>query len=410
MTKGTEPLLPRTPTLPQAQRLSGQKFGLVAAALFGALVVYLFVTLSNRQKVQETPKPAPKPSPYEVSGTAQPDIALRLQQSYAGWNREPKPEPKPVELPPIPRAEPISTSPDVLTQQMLPPLPPLTTPLPAQLPPTPQSSTTSQPTPAASTTGTTAKEPPKPKRWLFAKVDAQSMGKSPFPTVEKPDKAEKPEGATQESDKASSGLVHAAQWVKPHDVTHVLYRSQTIHGVLLHEVDSDLPGQLRIMVTRAVQDKFGQGVTLVPQHTILLGEQQGKTAYGINRLDVAIVELEFPDGTLVNLAKAKLTDKSGAVGGAGHTNNHYGSLLLGTGISALLSIGARAPFGNTEGFQPSLSQDFGRDVAQGVNQSGQRVVGRELLRNPTITIKAGTEVAVQLQENLSFATAPRPVK
>ena len=96
-----QPLLPRQ-ALPRANRLNKETFGLVALGLFGALIVYLFLTLSARQRVQETPKPPANPAVHEVPGTPQPDISLRLQQSYAGWNREPKPA--------IPVAEPVTLS------------------------------------------------------------------------------------------------------------------------------------------------------------------------------------------------------------------------------------------------------------------------------------------------------------
>src|SRR5437016_1731403 len=90
MIEDTDKLLTRPP-LPSAARLSGRKFGLVALTAFGLLLVYLFLTLSARQRGRATPQPPPTPGVYEVSGTTEPDVALRLQSSYAGWNREPPP-------------------------------------------------------------------------------------------------------------------------------------------------------------------------------------------------------------------------------------------------------------------------------------------------------------------------------
>src|SRR5712691_6848476 len=98
MAEDTEKLLERAP-LPRAPRLSGQKFGLVALIAFGLLLVYLFITLSARQRVRQTPLAPPKPGVYEISGTPEPDVALKLQKSYAGWNREPPPLPKATTLP-----------------------------------------------------------------------------------------------------------------------------------------------------------------------------------------------------------------------------------------------------------------------------------------------------------------------
>ncbi len=229
------------------------------------------------------------------------------------------------------------------------------------------------------------------------------LAKPPFEAKDKP--------TTQEqAEKKTSTLIQQAQWAVPEDPSHVLYRSQTIHGLLMHEVNSDIPGQMRILVIRPVEDRFGQGVTLIPQHTIMLGEQQGKPVYGMNRLDVSIVELEYPDGTLVSLAKAKLTDKSGAVGGAGKVNNHYAKLGIAAVLSAVLNVGARSIAGNQTGFAPTVEQQTAGEIGSSINRSGQSIVQRELQVSPTITIAAGTEVAVQLQENLSFTQPPTLVK
>jgi len=112
----------------------------------------------------------------------------------------------------------------------------------------------------------------------------------------------------------------------------------------------------------------------------------------------------------VSLAKSKLTDKSGAVGGAGDVNNHYAKLGIAAVLSAVLNVGARSVAGNQTGFAPTIEQQTASDIGSSINRSGQSIVQRELQVSPTITIKAGTEVAVQLQENISFTQPPTPVK
>src|SRR2546426_2637737 len=134
MAEDTEKLLTRTP-LPYTSRLSGQKFGMVALTAFGLLLIYLFITLTARQRVSEAPKPPAKPNDYEVTGTPTPDVALRLQNSYAGWNREPPPPPKtplpPTAPDPTPLFTPMTSTSPVITP--LPPAPKQET-LPASLP------------------------------------------------------------------------------------------------------------------------------------------------------------------------------------------------------------------------------------------------------------------------------------
>jgi type IV secretion system protein VirB10 len=375
-------------------------------AALGLLVVYLFVTLSARQRGRETPLPPAKPGAYEVSGTPEPDVALKLQQSYAGWNREPAPAPKvsaappPIPIPePLPALQQAQPAMPLFTQAAAPPLPPAREApslLPTSVPPERQAPVQRQEPPA----------PPKPKRWLFAEM-GQHLSKPPFP-VAAPSK-ESPTDAKPEGEKTASSLVHAAQWTRPVDPTRVLYRSQSIHGLVLNTINSDIPGDVKIHVITPVTDRFAQGQVLIPQHAIVIGTQEGKTSFGQARLGIQLEQLEFPDGTIVTL-KGKVADKSGAVGAEGTVNNHYGRVILGAGISALLSIGSRAPFGSTEGFQSSLQQDFAKDASGGLNRSGQDILKRELLATPTITIPSGTEVSIQLQENVSFSKEPTLTK
>jgi type IV secretion system protein VirB10 len=227
------------------------------------------------------------------------------------------------------------------------------------------------------------------------------IGKPPFP-LEKPTQGEKDKA----HDKPTSPLVQEASWAQLAHPVYALYRTQTIHGMLTHNVDSDIPGQIHILVTRPVFDELGQGVTIIPQLSKLLAVQAGKTTYGTRRLDVSIEEIQFPDKTLVRLAKAKLADQSGAVGGAGTVDNHLGRVILGAGLSALLSVGARSAGGSSNSFQPSVEQEVSRDIAGSINQSGQQIVRQQLSIGPTITLAAGDPVTIQLQENISFQKPP----
>ena len=61
--------------------------------------------------------------------------------------------------------------------------------------------------------------------------------------------------------------------------------------------------------------------------------------------------------------------RPGATGIPAKVNNHYGSVILGAGLSALLNIGTRAPFGSTANFQQNLPQEFAQDTAQSLGRA-----------------------------------------
>lgn len=405
------------PQPPRAERIDKQKFGLAALVVGLGITLFFALKLQSKHAAQQAIQPAPLPGAHEVSGTDSTDPFLRIPSSYAGIDRTPKP----------PKVEPPPTTPEPVFAPAVPP-PPTPRVAPQAPPPTPVH--------AAAPPAPPVKTPPK--RWLFANMQ-QSVATPPFPHPKsalppgEDDQAGMapglapgttqgtaagvssglPPGRAQTPGARTSGtarnLIQAAQWARPVDPTRVLYRSQTIPGVLMQDVNSDLPGQVKIMVTRPVLDRFGQGQVLIPQYTLLVGQQDGRPVYGQARLGVTIEEMEWPDGTVLGLGKAALADKSGAMGVAGKVNNHWSKVGLGAVLSAVLSIGARAPFGNTTGFQPTLPQEFSQDVGASLSRTGQQVVQRALTVPPTITLTAGTEVSVQLSENLSLQRPPLPV-
>jgi type IV secretion system protein TrbI len=293
------------------------------------------------------------------------------------------------------------------------PPPPPESPAPAPLataaggaptPPTPGDAKT--PPPRVKGAASASASPPRPpRRWIFAEFLGGGVQQPPFPVPQDDAK-----GREQGSSRRAESLFPQAVWGTPVDPTRVLYRSQVINGLLQHDVNSDQPGLIRILVTEAVQDRFGQGHTLLPQYSILLGSQDGTVKFGQSRLGVTIDSAELPDGTVVAFNKAKGADATGATGVSGSVNNHWTQVGIGAVLTAALSVGSRAAAGNPTGFQPNLAQDFARDVSQSINTTGQQIVRRSLEVAPTITIPHGTPVTIQLAENVSFQTPAARVR
>ena len=389
---------PLTPPLPKTRRISTPAVLGVAGGFFGVALVLLILTLSHRQRLRKHPKPAAKPSLFEVSGPNKPtpDVALRLQQSYAGWNREPKPPPPPPAppsmFPPDPAAGAAGLSPIIPPARQANPLPPAQ-PLsvPAGTPARGKQS------PTRRVEGTSKKT----ARKLFAEME---IGKPPFEPPKASGAAPGPAPTQQ-----ANPLLKPANWITPADPMHTLFRSQVIHGVLLDAINSDSPSQVRVKVTRPVMDKFQVGEVLIPQHAIILGQAEGSPNFGQARMNVTLDEIEYPNGTLLNLTKQKLGDQSGAGGLGATVNNHYLQVGIGAVLSAFLSVGARS-FGGTGGgaFQSSPELELSRNVSGQFNQTGQDVIRRELMRAPTLTVPAGTAVTLSLTENLSLSRPPVP--
>ena len=118
-----------------------------------------------------------------------------------------------------------------------------------------------------------------------------------------------------------------------------------VDGQLLQAVHSDIPGQVKIILTPVpVLDKFGYDTTILPKDTLIIAVQEGRVTHGATRLALKLEQLELPSGEVIDL-RATVGDDAGSSGMKGKVNNHYGKLILGTGLSALLSIGIKTAVG-----------------------------------------------------------------
>src|SRR5205823_2429209 len=140
-------------------------------------------------------------------------------------------------------------------------------------------------------------------------------------------------------------------------------------------------------------------------HSVVIASQAGAPQFGASRVAVTLDQVELPDGAVLSL-KAKVSDAQGAQGLTGSTNYHWGRVLAGAGLSALLSIGTRLPAGNQEGFAPTLAQETSQQAGGSIARTGNQIVQRELNTAPTITIPAGTAVTIFPQDNISLSHAP----
>jgi type IV secretion system protein VirB10 len=181
--------------------------------------------------------------------------------------------------------------------------------------------------------------------------------------------------------------------------------SQVLTGQTMGEITSDIPGVIRILVTKDTVDKFGQGVVVVPAQTIVIAQQTGRPEYGDARLPIEVHQLEFPTGEVAVL-QGTAGDASGNQGLTGTVNNHWGQLIGAAGLSAVLSLGARLPLGDTSSYHSTLPQQLADQFGNAINRAGQGMVQRGLQVKPTITIPAGVPATVQLSQNISFQTKP----
>jgi len=180
---------------------------------------------------------------------------------------------------------------------------------------------------------------------------------------------------------------------------YVLQAGAVIPAALLTGLRSDLPGQVTAQVTEDVYDSPTGKFRLIPQGARLIGQYDAQIAFGQTRALLVWTRLIMPNGRSIVLERQPGADAEGYAGLEDEVDNHWGTLFKAAILSTLLSIGTEA---GTSGDEDELIRAIRRGSSESINQVGQRVVGRALNVQPTITIRPGFPVRVLVTRDLAL--------
>jgi type IV secretion system protein VirB10 len=178
---------------------------------------------------------------------------------------------------------------------------------------------------------------------------------------------------------------------------YVLQAGAVIPAALLTGLRSDLPGQVTAQVTEDVYDSPTGKVRLVPQGARLIGQYDAQISFGQSRALLVWNRLILPNGRSITLERQPGTDAEGYAGLEDEVDNHWGTLFKAAILSTLLSIGAET---GTSDSEDELIQAIRRGGSNSANQIGQRIVGRSLNVQPSVTIRPGFPVRVLVTRDL----------
>jgi type IV secretory pathway VirB10-like protein len=178
---------------------------------------------------------------------------------------------------------------------------------------------------------------------------------------------------------------------------YVLQAGAVIPAALLTGIRSDLPGQVTAQVTEDVYDSPTGKFRLIPQGARLVGQYDAQITFGQTRALLVWTRLIMPNGRSIVLERQPGADAEGYAGLEDEVDNHWGTLFKAAILSTLLSIGSEV---GTSGNEDELVRAIRRGGADSVNQIGQRIVGRSLNVQPTITIRPGFPVRVLVTRDL----------
>jgi type IV secretion system protein VirB10 len=192
-----------------------------------------------------------------------------------------------------------------------------------------------------------------------------------------------------------------------------------IPGLLETAINSDLPGQVRAIVSQDVYSFDGRRI-LISTGSRLIGEYQSEITRGQKRIFVIWTRLLRDDGVSVRLNSIG-TDSLGRSGLTGIVDNkwreRFGSAILlsivGAGSSYLTGYGTgQTSTTNGEETNSDRAAELAREtIAQTFSDMANQVLGENLRIPPTISVHQGERIFVYVRQDLDFsAMYPDPVE
>ena len=105
--------------------------------------------------------------------------------------------------------------------------------------------------------------------------------------------------------------------------TFALMQGSVIPAVLVSEIRSDLPGDIKAQTTMDVYDSVNGSVLLIPKGTVLVGKYNSEVRVGQEKVMAGFSRLIFPSGASADLGGMKGAEGSGESGLFDDVDNHF---------------------------------------------------------------------------------------
>ena len=182
-----------------------------------------------------------------------------------------------------------------------------------------------------------------------------------------------------------------------------------IPGILETAIVSDLPGQVRAIVSQDVHSFDGRRI-LIPTGTRLIGEYQSEITRGQKRIFVIWTRLIRDDGVTVRLNSIG-ADSLGRSGLTGRVDNKYrerfGSAILlsivGAGASYLTGYGSGQASGSDNDDAEDAEALARETIAQTFSDMANQALSENLRIPPTISVSQGERIFVYVRQDLDFS-------
>jgi type IV secretion system protein VirB10 len=200
------------------------------------------------------------------------------------------------------------------------------------------------------------------------------------------------------------------------DIRNTIAQGKLIHAVLETAVNTQLPGNVRAIVSRDIYAEAGKNV-LIPKGSRLVGIYNTNLFQGQDRVFVVWNRVIRPDGVDM-MVNSLSTDALGRSGEEGYMDSRYGQMFSAAIISSILSIGITTAAEEISGGDGTTTQSVGSDgtfttvstsstqaaadSAARIGAVGARITDKMLDMRPRVMIDQGTPINVFVNRDLIF--------
>lgn len=174
-------------------------------------------------------------------------------------------------------------------------------------------------------------------------------------------------------------------------------------------INSDLPGDVVGLVRQDVYDTLTGSHILIPKGSRLMATYNNSVAWGQHSLQIAWNQLITPDGYVFTLPGFQGVTGEGYAGVSDKYNNHFWSILGGALLGTIINYGS----GYASDTVSSIGNAYQIPGADGLvlltdsaldtsNEMIERWIERIVDRQPTITIRTGTQTQLLVNQTINL--------
>jgi type IV secretion system protein VirB10 len=183
-----------------------------------------------------------------------------------------------------------------------------------------------------------------------------------------------------------------------------------IPAVLEQALNSDLPGELKALVSSNVYDTATGLYLLIPQGSRMVGVYDSRVSYGQEGAQVVWDRVIYPDGSSLDLGGMIGQDTRGAAGFRDKVDRHYRRLI---GFAVLTSMFTAASdlaqsHNRTLLTYPSAEEVAASAAGREVSEVGAQITRRNLNVQPTIKVPIGYRFNVRVNRDILFDAPYEP--